>query len=332
MARKFENALVYRVAKSYYLDNLSQIEIAKRENISRSTVSRLLERARDSGVVCIEIKTPSDFALSETEDKLKTALHLREVIVVPASVSESSAHTQDQLIQDVASVAAAHLPRMIGNARTIGVGWGRTVYYAAEYLPQLEPDEGRLFVPLVSSASLRNRFLQTGENVSRYGSRFGGQTYYLNVSMCKPTDPRPLAEEYNVAQIHEYWNRLDAAVFSLGAPPTREKCYMVDELNRDMFSVTDLDPDAKAEILSQMVFADERPSRLIGRNIAIEAFPLEQLKRVPRTVLMAAGNYKAEPVLWAARKGYFNTLIVDHLLAEQLLRLLSSPQFSAQEN
>ena len=84
MARKFENALVYRVAKSYYLDNLSQIEIAKRENISRSTVSRLLERARDSGVVCIEIKTPSDFALSETEDKLKTKSSFRTLPLIPA--------------------------------------------------------------------------------------------------------------------------------------------------------------------------------------------------------------------------------------------------------
>ena len=114
MTKKFENALVYRVAKSYYMDNLSQLEIAKQENISRSTVSRLLERARTTGVVCIEIKPPSDFALKESEEKLQEALGLDEVIVVPASVGESSPQTQQQLILDVASVAAAHLPLPFG--------------------------------------------------------------------------------------------------------------------------------------------------------------------------------------------------------------------------
>ena len=165
MTKKFENALVYRVAKSYYMDNLSQLEIAKQENISRSTVSRLLERARTTGVVCIEIKPPSDFALKESEEKLQEALGLDEVIVVPASVGESSPQTQQQLILDVASVAAAHLPSLLEHSRFIGVGWGRTVYYTAEYLPQLSPSPEKLFVPLVSNASLRNRFLQSGESV-----------------------------------------------------------------------------------------------------------------------------------------------------------------------
>lgn len=320
MTKKFENALVYRVAKSYYMDNLSQLEIAKQENISRSTVSRLLERARTTGVVCIEIKPPSDFALKESEEKLQEALGLEEVIVVPASVGESSPQTQQQLILDVASVAAAHLPSLLEHSRFIGVGWGRTVYYTAEYLPQLSPSPEKLFVPLVSNASLRNRFLQSGESVGRYSGRFGGQTYYLNVSMRQPGEPRPIAEEYNVAQIKEYWNQLDAVVISVGAPPTEDECYMAERMT-DMFGVTDLNPDARGEILSQMYFSDGRPSRLIGRNVAVEAFPLEELRRVPRSILLAAGNYKAMPVLYAAKNRYFNTLIVDHLLADKILRL-----------
>lgn len=49
MAAKQEDALIYRIARYYYLENLSQNEIAQIEQISRSKVSRLLERARANG-------------------------------------------------------------------------------------------------------------------------------------------------------------------------------------------------------------------------------------------------------------------------------------------
>ena len=60
---------------------------------------------------------------------------------------------------------------------------------------------------------------QTSINVSRFGEKFGAQTCYLNISCLKnPEEPFSKAERANIAQIASYWDRLDAAVFSLGAP------------------------------------------------------------------------------------------------------------------
>ncbi|MEG0751546.1 MAG: sugar-binding domain-containing protein [Oscillospiraceae bacterium] len=322
MNRKFHSALVYRVARYYYIDNLSQNEIAQKEQISRSTVSRILDRARASGIVNIEINVPTDSIVDRLEEKLCRRLGIERAIVVPASVNESTDETEEQLIVDVASVAAAHLPEFLGNAKTIGVGWGRTLYNIPPYLPFVHPDPERIFLPLVGNMTLRNRFLQTSINVSRFGERFGSQTYYLNISSLRgENDAFSEAETYNVRQIQDYWNHLDAAIYSLGSPPLYNDMYLKEELGPDKFSVTDSDPDGRGEMLSQVYFSDGRQSCPIGPGMSVVALPLEKLREVHRTICVAAGNYKAEPIFYAARNGYFRTLVVDHLLAEELLRV-----------
>ncbi|MGI6151984.1 MAG: sugar-binding transcriptional regulator [Christensenellales bacterium] len=330
MTKNFD-ALVYRVAKYYYIENLSQNDIAQRENISRSKVSRILERARASGIVKIEIKVPTSLMVEELQKQLQRILPVQRVIVVPASVSESTEETEEQLIIDVASVAAAHLPGMLSGCKTIGIGWGRTVYHIAPHLPFVPLDPERMFVPLVGNMTFRNRFLQTSINVSRFGERFGGQTYYLNISSAPgPMGRRSEAEVYNIRQIKEYWDQLDAAIFSLGAPPLENEIYLKDEMTMDMFSVNDVDPESRGEMLSQVFFSDGRPSCPVGKEEArVVALPLERLRTVPFTMLIAAGNYKAKPVYYACKNGYAKTLVIDHLMAEEILKFAQEEEKGA---
>ncbi len=323
MAKKFDNALVYRVARYYYIENLSQNDIAQRENISRSKVSRILERARASGIVNIEIKVPTSSLVEELAKRLLAVLPVKRIIVVPASVSESTDETEEQLITDVASVVAAHLPGMLEGCKIIGIGWGRTVYNITPYLPFVAPDPERIFVPLVGNMTFRNRFLQTGINVSRFGERFGGQTYYLNISNFRgATGQRSEAETYNIQELEEYWAKLDAAIFSLGAPPMENDIYLKNEMTMDMFTENDMDPNNRGEMLSQVFFSDERASCPIGKEgRRVVAFPLEKLRELRCTMLIAAGVKKAKPVYYACKKGYANTLVIDHLMAEEILKL-----------
>ena len=47
--------LLKKIATMYYIEHLTQAEIGRSLNMSRSTVSRLLQEARDKGVVTITV-------------------------------------------------------------------------------------------------------------------------------------------------------------------------------------------------------------------------------------------------------------------------------------
>ncbi len=326
MINRSDGALVYRIARYYYVENLSQNEIAQIEKISRSKVSRLLEKARSSGMVNVEIKMPATPLASMLETQLRETLGLERVIVAPASVSESTDETEETLIQDVASIAAVHLPQMLRDCSVIGVGWGRTVYSIPAYLP-FEQHSSCLFVPLVSNCSLRNRFLQNSTIVSRYGERLGAGTYYLNISGgLLPGESRPTSDLSNIEQLKKYWNSMDAAIFGVGNPPVKNEHYLKKELAISEFSERDLDPDARGEMLSQTFFSKGSPSPVGLSKENVVAVPLEQLKTIPQTICVAAGEDKAAPLYYAAKRGYYKTLVTDHLAAQKILSLIENDE------
>jgi len=80
---------VIEVAKMYYQLDYSQHEIAKRFNISRPTVSRLLQQAKSEGIVQITIKDPDEENKVKAE-ALKDAFGLSHVIVTSIPQFEHS--------------------------------------------------------------------------------------------------------------------------------------------------------------------------------------------------------------------------------------------------
>jgi len=72
------------VARRFYIDTESKVVIAKRLGISRFTVSRLLEQARSSGLVRIDIRPPADvdFALASA---LMQKTNLKRALVLPSA-------------------------------------------------------------------------------------------------------------------------------------------------------------------------------------------------------------------------------------------------------
>lgn len=49
---------ILRISKMYYEMDMGQVEIAKKEGISKSSVSRLLKSGKDLGLIEVRIKEP----------------------------------------------------------------------------------------------------------------------------------------------------------------------------------------------------------------------------------------------------------------------------------
>ena len=113
---------MYRIAKMYYMDGLTQAQIAEAESISRSQISRLLDQARSRGIVEITVRMPGRISLNELRDDLIRELKLKDVAIAP--LNETA--TEEDRIEAIATAAANFLPKELKSCRTVGVGWGRT--------------------------------------------------------------------------------------------------------------------------------------------------------------------------------------------------------------
>lgn len=119
-----------RVAWYYYRDNLTQAQIAKRLHVSRATAGRLLDRARQTGVVTIEIDTAGVGGL-ELADRICTRYGLDDVVIIPQDEPSVSGQATNSRL---ALEAAHYLTRYLKPDAKIGVGWGDTVMRTMQVL------------------------------------------------------------------------------------------------------------------------------------------------------------------------------------------------------
>lgn len=115
-------ALLVDVARRFYLQDQSKVEIAGHLGLSRFKVARLLETARSTGVVRIEIvgEPTIDYALST---RLSEALGLDGALVVRSHEGQTAAETR----RDIGAVAAGELTRLLGPSDVLGLPWSRSV-------------------------------------------------------------------------------------------------------------------------------------------------------------------------------------------------------------
>src|ERR687892_2728376 len=94
--------LTATVARRYYLDGASKSDIAAELGLSRFKVARMLERARASGLVRIELDTRGEIDL-DLSVRLRAAHGLRHCVVIDAP------DDNDVLLRGALARAAAEL-------------------------------------------------------------------------------------------------------------------------------------------------------------------------------------------------------------------------------
>ncbi|MGY3742393.1 sugar-binding transcriptional regulator [Leuconostoc inhae] len=117
-----------RIARLYYIEGLEQNQIAKKEGISRPTVSRLLATARESGFVSIRVN-------DDVRDSQVLAEQL-ETIYSHIKFNVISTAQDDNKIKSekVAIATATYLHKLIKNGDIIGIGTGREIHEVAKQL------------------------------------------------------------------------------------------------------------------------------------------------------------------------------------------------------
>src|SRR3972149_10453935 len=129
MSRIDELRMIARVARMYYEWDIRQSEIAKQLGLSQSTVSRLLNRSKEEGIIRISVNLPNG-VYTELEETLVKKFGLRDAIVV------DSLDDNEKMIQrDLGAATAYYLESSIRPNEVIGISsWSATLLALVETL------------------------------------------------------------------------------------------------------------------------------------------------------------------------------------------------------
>jgi deoxyribonucleoside regulator len=117
-------SLLVEAARLYYEHDFSQQQIAQKLGVSRPGVSRLLSKARESGIVNIEIRDPLDSGI-KIENDLKDKYGLKKIVVVPEDKREGV------IKERLGQAAYKMLREIISKNCILGISWGTTMQEVA---------------------------------------------------------------------------------------------------------------------------------------------------------------------------------------------------------
>lgn len=306
------HAVLVQVARMYYEDNLSQQQIADQIGVSRSLVALYLKRARDQGIVRIEISDPQD-TCEDLALLLQHKADLQRVVVVP-SASQSAALTRRSL----AAALARHLENTIQDGNVIGVGFGRTIAEAADLLA---PTKNRRvdLLPLVgeSSSGLIGTYSQVNSHVLKMARSFNGTPHFLLAPLMVGSRQlrELLLEDEGICAVTNFWGHLSHACIGIGTlPPVTGEVIYIGEENLGAFQraggIGDICSryfDAAGNFIDHPIY-----QRLVGISPA-------QLRQAEHVLAVAGSAEKADATAGLLRSRLVTDLFVDEDLARALI-------------
>lgn len=311
--------MLYRIAKSYYLDNLSQQQIARQENISRPHVSRLLAKARECGIANVTVEIPQELRLSSLQEDLKQKLGIEDVLLV--YVPEELQSDNLKVSKNIATIASEHMAELLSKAHHIGIGWGYTVYQTALLLPNTKLKNAATFIPLVGMSDESNPYLQSNVIVDRFAEKFGALSYYTSVpAFYENSTTRQKTESDRYSRLKQQWEKLDAAVIGLG-PKFKSGNFLISEVSQE-YKTLIASSDAVGDILANFFRED---GSIVDSAAYYEqvSLPLRQLKKIKTVICVAGGESKVPGIIAAAKNHYIKTLITDNNTAKMILERLN---------
>ena len=303
-----------RVARLYYVQSLSQREIAARLGTSIATVSRALARARTAGIVEFRIDADREESVHELEAEVEDAFALNECRI---------ADPQLPVLDGLAVEMEAVLGRLATTAGPIGVSWGNTLKGISERLGQVG-SIGAEVVPLLGAMGRRDTGVFPNAIARNFALALGGVNTLVNVPALVDNEEvrAALVSDSSFESIAGLWNRLGVAIFSVSSLTEEASMY-----TSGLFTSAQLADfrasGAVAALNFNFLTASGYPVETdLGRRLVCASTAVIDL--APHRVLTAYGDEKIPALRAALAGGHATVLLTDEttavrLLAEQLL-------------
>ena len=308
-AEAFESYGLY--AKLYYQSGFSQAEIAKELQLSRPSVSRLLQYAKDMGFVRIEIFDPIEDQ-GQLAQKVAAAYGLRDVCIANAPIED-----EEEVKKYIGQRGAAYINEIIQDGDIIGVGWGTTLHSLSHQLIP-HPLKGAQIVQLEGGITLSTSETFANEILEKFAKNYETIAQYLPLPVL--FDSKEVKEmvyrDRHIKRVLELGRNANIAIFSVGT--VRDNALFFRLGYADAQEKAYLKSHAVGDICSRFFDKDGNISsqELNDRTVGIA---LDDLRNKEYSILLSGGEGKIASIRAALKGGYANVLITDQFTAKRLL-------------
>jgi deoxyribonucleoside regulator len=301
-----------KIASLYYLEGLTQQNIADKLNISRTKVSRNLNRARSEGITEIKINYPTkDF--SNLEYQIEKKYKIKECIIT------STLESNEAIIEAMSGSFNNILSRILKDGSYIGIGWGRSLGEISKYINVMEKSNIKV-VPMIGGLGKTGTGVHTNSVAKNIADRMNGISYMIHSpAVLDNREAKEIVEkDSNVSEIMEMSLKIDTAIIGmsdLGMDSTLIKT--------GSFSAEDFKYLESLDIVGDvnLIFIDENgnhvPNKIDERIVRV---PLDGLKKIDHVIGVAFGRRKLKILLGALRGQIINILFTDEETAIEIIK------------
>ncbi len=297
--------LLTEVARQFYLRGRTQVQIAKDLGLDPSTVSRHLRRARDEGIVRVEIRPPR----RQNVDLARAIAERYDVSRVVVGASDGTA---------LAAVAAGYVGGLLRSGMCIGIGWGVTLSSVVQFMAPGEVTDLTI-CQLAGGLSEMPPGVQGHELVRQLATIYpASRVQYLHAPsiLDSSTIREAIMSDSSVDAALSIAASSDLALVGIGSM----------EVAATLIRGGHLTPDDRACLLENGAigsmnarFYDEQGVPVTWLDDRTVAISWEELRAIPLVVAIAGGANKAAAIGAALKTGTVDALVTDEEAATLLI-------------
>lgn len=295
--------------------------IAQEMGVSRPTVSRLLAKARDIGLVRITLaeppgsQSPTAIAISE---QFGIKVHIVNVV---------DGVTPTTRVNMVAGEAARILNSLVKDESSLGVAWGVT---AARVARQLEPLklQGVRVVQMNGSAHAHDVSLPyAGSLLQMFAQSYGNAAvvpFPVPAFFDHASTREAMWRERSVLQVLNEIRHLDVALFGVGYPHARVPSHVYANGYIDPGDLSSAIADGAVGDICTVLIRADGSFRGIALNDRASGPTPEEIQKIPRRLCVVGDPSRAVVLLGALRAKTVTDLVCDNATARALHRMMDA--------
>lgn len=321
-----DDRFIYKVVEMYYRKGMSQLQIGKKLNVSRTTVFRALEKAKKEGYVQVVINRPQGLLISK-EEALEKKFHLQEAIIVYKEEKDSLS-----IREEIAYYLSDFLLRTLHNDMTIALSRGKTLQQSVAFLEKdmrlkFQKYHNVKLLPLMGSTNYNPsndyeyRFSYSNYLIERLATILNCDGYQLlsPLMVSTPEVKQTLIREKSIKEILDMAEHADLGITGIGTIEPDSNAMGDPMLDQEMIHELSTQKGI-GELVGQIINENGDILQMTYHD-QLMALNLEAFRKIPVRVGAAGGLEKKEAILSVLKGEWINVLITDEEVANYLLEI-----------